>query len=145
MSTSNLKAPSPGGESGASPKVYTKEDLERELKRVEEKVSHILELWEDASRGLFRLWRYLSYSEGDLDIVNELYDRARDLETLVYDIVDTVITRELGLDVDLDKYNVKYETERVLGVVLVRDGDSITPVVICTDYKRIYYYELLRG
>jgi hypothetical protein len=141
MSQTTSRAPSPGGESGA--RIYSREDLKREIARLEEKMSHILELWEDASRGLFRLWRYLSYSEGDLDIVNELYDRARDLETLVYDIVDTVITRELGLDVDLDKYNVKYETERVLGVVLVRDGDSTKPIVIYTNYKKIDYYELL--
>jgi DNA-dependent RNA polymerase auxiliary subunit epsilon len=59
---------------------YTKEELEKEVRRVEEKMSYVIEHWEEASRFLYKMWRYLSYAT-DVEKLDELYDRIRELET----------------------------------------------------------------
>jgi hypothetical protein len=141
MSRVEPQAPAPGGK-GAP--IYTREDLIKEIKRVEGKMSYILDNWSEASRLLYKIWRYLSYAT-NTEKTSELYDRIRDVETLIYDIIDEMIVRELRLDTDVEKYTKpSYENERTLGVALVRDGGETKPVVVVvyTDYKRIDYYEV---
>jgi hypothetical protein len=138
------QAPAPG-EKGAP--VYTREELETKLRRLNEKLSTVfrkLELF----RELVEIPSDLYYSLlVDIDTAEYIGRKICHLVDEIYDLIDAIIVRALNLDVDIDKYerqyNVKftYETERQLGVALVKEDDKVRPVVVWTDYETIGYYE----
>ena len=138
------QAPAPG-EKGAP--IYTRKELEEKLRRLNEKLRPIfrrLELF----RELVEIPSDLYYSLlVDIDTAERVGRKISHLADEIYDLIDEAIIKELGLDVDVDKYERQYgvkftyETERQLGVALVKEDNEVRPVVVWTDYETIGYYE----
>jgi len=127
--------------------IYTREELERKLRKLNEKLRFVFERLE-LIRKLMEIPSYLYYELSvDMDVAWGVGRRISHVAGEIYDIIDTIIIRELGLDTDIEKYeeryNVKfrYESERQLGVALVREGAELKPVVVWTDYKSLWYHE----
>jgi exonuclease VII small subunit len=126
--------------------IYTREELERKLRELNTIVRNIVERFKIAEAHLNTvadsLWSTLSYAH-----YAKFEAKIRDLEDALKDSVDELIIGELQLDTDIGKYereyNVKfiYESERQLGVVLVREDSEVKPVVVWTDYREVGYYE----
>jgi len=127
--------------------IYTREELERKLRKLNEKLRFVFERLE-LIRKLMEIPSYLYYELSvDIDVAEGVGRRISHVADEIYDIIDTIIVRELGLDTDIEKYeelyNIKfsYETEKQLGVVLLKENESAKPIVIYTDYSRVWYTE----
>jgi TolA-binding protein len=128
--------------------IYTIEELEERLKKLSREVEHLSDLWLTARIPLDRihtiLYKKTSVSDSKSSQVDELISELREA---IHNAIEEMIINELQLDTDIEKYereyNVKftYETERLLGVVMIKDNDTIKPVAIWTDYREIWYYE----
>ena len=126
--------------------IYTREELERKLRELNTIVRNIAERFKIAEAHLNTvadsLWSTLSYAH-----YAKFEDKIRDLEDALRDSIDELIIGELQLDTDIEKYekeyNVKfpYESERQLGVVILKENETVKPVVIWTDYEVVGYYE----
>jgi hypothetical protein len=128
--------------------VYTREELEEKISKLSREVEHISDLWLAARMPLDRiltlLYKKTSISDASSQKVDELIS---ELRSAIHDAIDELIIKELGLDTDIDKYEEQYhvkftyETERLLGVVMLKEDETVKPVVVWTDYKSIGYYE----
>jgi len=128
--------------------IYTRKELERKLRELNEKLEEIFNAMHSILSLLDDIYSYL-YNK-DLAKPREL-DKIRvlklELESTLEDIIDAVIVRELRLDTDIGMYEKQYgvrftyEAERQLGVALVRENNTIKPVVIWTDYDEVWYIE----
>ena len=146
MSQAHPQAPSPGGEAGAP--IYTREELEEQLRKLQSKLDSILGEFSEARRKLvethYKLYKMWTVSA---DTADKVYSAIRELESAVYDAIDEMIVNELELDTDIEKYEREYNVvfsyteERLLGVVMLKDNDTVKPVVIWTDYREVGYYE----
>jgi len=127
--------------------IYTREELERKLRKLNEKLRFVFERLE-LIRKLMEIPSYLYYELSvDIDVAEGVGRRISHVADEIYDIIDTIIVRELSLDTDIEKYeeryNVKfrYESERQLGVALLKENETVKPIVIYTDYETISYSE----
>ena len=128
--------------------VYTREELDSELEKLVLRIKHMLEDFNESSARLSRveyeLNRDLSVSTRTVSRFHEILE---ELRSALQDAIDEMVVNRLRLDTDIEKYerafNVKfdYESERQLGVALLREGGELKPVVVWTDYSRIGYYE----
>jgi hypothetical protein len=128
--------------------VYTREELDSALRELALRIERILGDFSEAcarlSRVRYELERDLSVSAGAVGRLNRAVE---ELRSTLQDAVDEMIVSRLRLDTDIEKYEgafgVKFRCrpERQLGVVLVRDGETVRPVVIWSDYVRVGYCE----
>ena len=128
--------------------IYTREELKRKLRELNRKIERVREPLVNAVRAISDIHDILYF---ELCVRDEILEKLRDaemqLKDAVYDAIDEMIVNELQLDVDIDKYekqyNVKfsYDAERQLGVALLKENDTVKPVVIWTDYREVWYYE----
>ena len=128
--------------------VYEKHELEEMLRVLSERVKHLAELLEKAERSIREIHYTLYYKTNvDIGIVDEIAEIGHRLKSRVYDAIDEMIIESLKLDVDIGKYKraygveFPYESERQLGVALVREGGEVRPVVVWTNYSEVDYYE----
>jgi len=126
--------------------IYTREKLEKMLRVLNERVGYLAELLERAEKNVGEIHYVLYYkTDIDIEIVDEIAELFRKLKSKVYDAIDKIIVSKLQLDTDIEKYekqyNVKfnYETERQLGVVMLKENETVEPVVIWTDYSVVSY------
>jgi hypothetical protein len=143
--TPQPQAPSPRGETGAP--IYTRKELERRIRRLDIVVLRgIVGKFSVAEAHLNSVADSL-WSIADEAKYVEFMSKVKELKEYLKDVVDELVIKELKLDVDIDKYekqyNVKfrYETERQLGVALVKEDNEVKPVVVWTDYSTIGYTE----
>jgi len=128
--------------------IYTREELERKLRELSEDLRELREALENLRGAFADVLNFIYYktivSTETFVKISEKFD---ELKQAILDAIDETVVNELGLDVDVDKYekqyNVKftYETERLLGVALLKDNESVKPAVIWTDYDEVWYYE----
>ena len=128
--------------------VYTRDELEERLRRLQSRVDYLLREFDSACRVLRRVHYELERDPRvSTRTAYRFYELLEDLVSAFCDAVDELVVSELGLDVDIEKYerafNVKfgYDSERQLGVALIREGSELRPVVVWTDYEEIGYYE----
>jgi predicted Zn-dependent protease len=128
--------------------VYTRKELERKLEELNEKLEPVLNAMHSILSLLDDIYSYLYQKNiATLEELDKLRNAQQNLKSLIEDTVDAIVVRELRLDVDIEKYEKRYnvsfpyETERQLGVALVKDKDTVKPVVVYTDYDEIGYYE----
>jgi hypothetical protein len=129
-------------------KTYTcKEDvLKYKLRKINNKLREIREHYDKAIESINKMLsifqHYVSYIE-----YGKLVDAKEDLEEAFMDAIDKLVYYEIPYDADVEKFekvfNVKftYETERLLGVILVEDKGTVRPVAIWTDYNEVGYIE----
>jgi hypothetical protein len=125
--------------------VYTREELEKKLEDLRQVMRNIMQKLHEVKASLDDVAKYLREHLGYKydDIINEIIG---EIEYNLLDAIDDIIINKLQLDTDIEKYeklykvSFPYETERQLGVALVRDGET-KPVVVYTDYQTVDYYE----
>jgi hypothetical protein len=128
--------------------IYTREELESKLRELSERVKHIDELLKKAKSILDEIY-YAVFRElsTNLVVAHNIVAVTDEVEKAVRDAVDEIIVQRLQLDTDFEKYEKEfgvtfpYETERQLGVALVRENGKVKPVVIWTDYITLGYSE----
>jgi len=128
--------------------VYTRKELERKLKELNEKLEYVFTTMHSILSLLDDIYSYL-YKKNltTHEELDNLHNAQQNLKSLIEDTVDAIVVRELQLDVDIEKYeehfNVKFThgDEHQLGVALVKDNSEIKPVVIWTDYDEVWYSE----
>jgi hypothetical protein len=140
------KAQSPIEKFGAP--IYTREELKRKLRELNRRVERVREPLVNAVRAISDIYDILYF---ELCIRDEILEKLRDaemqLKDAVYDAIDELVTNELRLDPDIEKYEKEYgvkftyESERQLGVVILKENETVKPVVIWTDYREVWYYE----
>jgi FtsZ-binding cell division protein ZapB len=148
MSKPQSQNPQSKPESFFEAPVYTREELGEKLKQLSERVKHIGELLEKAKSTLDEIY-YVVFKElsTNLVVAHNIIEVGDEVEKAVRDAVDEIIIQRLQLDIDIEKYEKRYnvsfpyETERQLGVALIRENSTVKPVVIWTNYKEIGYYE----
>ena len=128
--------------------IFTREELEKKLRELSEDLRELREALENLRGAFADVLNFIYYktivSTETFVKISEKFD---ELKQAILDAIDETVVNELGLDVDVDKYekqyNVKftYETERLLGVALLKDNESVKPAVIWTDYDEVWYYE----
>jgi len=135
MKGKNFKAP-----------IYAREELEAKIEKLNREIRHLTDLLASAIMPLARIHLFLCKKTSISDDISQRIDELiGELKNVVRDAIDEMIVNELQLDTDIEKYekqyNVKfdYETERQLGVVILRD--TFKPVVVWTDYDEVRYYE----
>jgi hypothetical protein len=128
--------------------VFTKEELESKLKDLQSKLDSILEDFNVAHKKLLEThYKFFKMSTVSIGSVEKLYDAILAVRDRVYDIIDEMIVNELDLDTDIEKYEEEYKVhfgyteERLLGVVMLKENDTVKPVVVWTDYREVGYYE----
>jgi hypothetical protein len=132
--------------------IYTREELEEKLRRLQEKLDYIAERLSRAIRALGEIHALLQREPAvTTKTLWNMIECGLHVDGAVKDAVDALIIRTLLLDIDIPKYeahfNVKFRhgEERQLGVALIKEGGRVKPVVICTDYRRVWYSEGERG
>jgi molecular chaperone DnaK (HSP70) len=142
MSESQIQA-----QSSEAP-VYTKEMLELKLSNLKWKMDWLLRNFLVAYRNLLETRSKLNECGAISTETIAKFDNAiEELKTIIYDAVDEMIVNELKLDTDVEKYEklfgarFAHESERQLGVALLQEGEAVKPVVICTNYKSLWYTE----
>jgi hypothetical protein len=128
--------------------IYTREELEERLRRLQEKLDYISERLSEALSALDEIYATLQREPA---VTTKTLWRVvacdLDVESTVKDAVDEMVVNELKLDTDIEKYeehfNVEFRhgEERQLGVALLKEGGRVKPVVVWTDYQEIGYYE----
>jgi len=132
--------------------IYTREELESKLRKLQSKLDSILEDFDKAYKKLLdihlKLYKTPSIST---DTADKIHSVIKKLESIVYDAVDEIIVNELELDTDIEKYEEEYNVvfsyteERLLGVVMLSENETVRPVVVWTDYETVDYYEGEKG
>lgn len=129
--------------------VYSKEELEEKLSRLRLRVNHLRDLAETIVGALGEAERWLEkYLEPRraVEYCTKLYNESNYIEQLIYDAVDELVQSELKADPDVEKYEEQYGVdfgygeERVIGVVMLKEGEAVKPVVIWTDYRELGYW-----
>jgi hypothetical protein len=132
-------------------RTYTCKDdtLRYKLSKVNKLLEQVNSEYKTAKRALDNIERimsrYVFYYFPDIYI--KLVEAIRDLEETLKDNIEKLIHYEIPYDQDITKFekafNVKfkYESERILGVILLEEKGNVKPVVIWTDYKTVDYYE----
>jgi glutamine synthetase adenylyltransferase len=138
----------PNSESFFKAPVYTREELEEELKKIREVLREFHRMLENLHDTYRDILNYIYYNTIiSTETFHRVCEKFDELEQAILDAIDESVVNELQLDTDIEKYeeqyNVKfrYESERQLGVVLLKENETVKPVVIWTDYKTIDYYE----
>ena len=128
--------------------IYTREELEKILKMLSEKVEYLAELLEKAEKSISEIHRTLYYEpDVDIKIVDEIEEIRRNLKNKVFDAIDEMIINKLQLDTDIEKYEKEYKvefpyvSERHLGVVMIKENETVKPAVVWTTYIEVDYYE----
>jgi hypothetical protein len=123
--------------------IYGRGELDAKLEEAVRRAQHIVSIFNKAYKYLLETRDKLSDATGiGTDIVARFNSLIEELRVIVHDAVDELVVNELGLDVDVEKYEEKYgvrlkcEAGRQLGVVLVKEDSRVEPVVICINYKR---------
>jgi len=131
-----------------NPPIYTREELEEALRAFGEFLEYLAKLLEKAEKSISEIYYILYYKTGiDTEIASEIAETSHNLKIRVYDAIDELIVDRLQLDTDIDKYEKQYNVrfdyteEKLLGVVMLSENETVKPVVIWTDYKSIGYYE----
>jgi hypothetical protein len=141
-----------------TPKIDTREELlrdtyicerdllERKLRELNEKLK-VTQLYTRAIKLLEEALSALSGSVSYLEI-DKLKRAVSDINDAFREAVENMIYYEIPYDRDIEKFerafSVKFRSDlfqRVLGVVLVEEGDKMLPAAICTDYSRVWYTE----
>jgi hypothetical protein len=67
-----------------------------------------------------------------------------DLHDAIAELIIEIVVRELKPDVDISKYGIESAggIRKIIGVVMVKENESIKPVAIWTDYNRVWYSEI---
>jgi len=146
MSKPQTQAPS--GEGKIPAPIYTKEELEEKIDILNGRVGEIMEWYREAYKILNDMYRALYEELGtNTSTVRIVDDAIFNLDYAVKNAIDKIIINVLELDTDIEKYekqyNVEfpYETERLLGIVMLKEGEAVKPVVIWTDYRDVGYVE----
>ena len=128
--------------------VYEKHELEEILRVLNVRVKRLAELLERAVKAVDEIYHVLYYKTNvDIKIVDEISEISIRLKSRVYDAIDELIVSELRLDTDIEKYEREYKvefpyvSERQLGVALLKENETVKPVVVWTDYSTVDYYE----
>jgi hypothetical protein len=127
--------------------IYTKDELDGKIKRLKKEITELNTLWSNTRKLLDTIYVLLCKKMGinanSVQKINELIYEFRDA---IYDVIDELVVSELELDTDIEKYEKQYnvafsyDTERLLGVVMLKEDDTTRPVVVWTDYKSIGYW-----
>jgi hypothetical protein len=127
--------------------VYTKDELDAKIKRLKKEITELNTLWSNTRKLLDMIYvllcRKIGINANSVQKINELIYEFRDA---IYDVIDELVVSELELDTDIEKYEKQYnvafsyDTERLLGVVMLKEDDTTRPVVVWTDYKSIGYW-----
>jgi hypothetical protein len=136
------QAPGPGGESGAP--IYTQKELNEKLDMLLDKMKRVMEPYNVAYRRLLDMLVAMdAMSSIRRDFLYMVGYAIVDLEHAVKDVIDEMIVNELGVDTDIEKYEKEYgvrfdyDEDSLLGVVMLKKGETVMPVAIWTDYKSI--------
>jgi hypothetical protein len=128
--------------------IYTREELEEKLRRLNEKLERItgkLREFEGALDEIFAM--FVCEQAISMGTVWRMFKWRLSIENVVQDAVAELIVKELQLDVATGKYEKLYgvkfthETERIVGVVLLKENETLKPAVIWTNYEIVGYYE----
>jgi hypothetical protein len=122
--------------------------LEYKIRKLNEKLETIAALYKNAAESLEKMLEILRYHVAYLEY-SELKEAISYLERAFREAVEGMIYYEIPYDSDTEKFekafNVKLYCEllqKTLGVILVEESDrTLHPVIICTDYSRVSYYE----
>jgi hypothetical protein len=127
---------------------YTRDELEFKLENLKWKIDYLTRNFHIAWRNLLETHRKLNETRSISDKTVAKFDHLiEELRDIIRDAIDEMIVNELKLDTDIEKYeehfNVEFRhgEEHQLGVVLLKEGDRVKPVVVWTDYQEIGYYE----
>jgi hypothetical protein len=122
--------------------------LELKLSNLKSKIDYLTRNFHTAWRNLIETRRKLAETSSiSLETVTRFDNAMEELKNIIYDAVDEMIINKLKLDTNVEKYENEfgvrftYESERQLGVVLLQEGETVKPVVVCTDYKSLWYSE----
>jgi len=144
MSNPQTQAPKPF----LNAPIYTREELERKLRELSRRVERVRELLDNAVRAISDIHDIFYFKLYVRDeILEKLCDAESQLRDAVYDAIDSAVVESLKLDVDIEKYEreygvkFSYYSERYLGVVMLKENETVKPVVVWTDYKVVDYYE----
>jgi hypothetical protein len=122
-------------------KVYTREELERKLHELNEKVRMVYALWNETIVPLNELKRIIR-REVCWTITDKLYRAVNDLWEIIKDAIEDMAFHKILFD---EKYDINLCDlefyKKPLGVVLVKDNGAVKPVVVWTDYETVGYYE----
>jgi predicted nuclease with TOPRIM domain len=118
--------------------IYTREELEEKLKRLNEKVKKLHVLWSEASRLLDEVKRIIR-GEVCWTITDKLYSAVDDLEAIVKSAIEDMAFHEILFDDVEGPYDLEFY-QKPLGVVMLKEND-VKPVVIWTDYEIVWYSE----
>ena len=128
--------------------IYEKSELKAKIEKLNREIQHITDLWTSATVPLVRIHITLCNKTSISDTISRRIDELIDeLKNAVQDAIDELVINELQLDPDIEEYerqyNVKfdYDTERQLGVVMLKENETVKPVVIWTTYREVDYYE----
>jgi len=131
------------------PPTYTKEELETRINRLNKIVLDIIQSMEIALKQLYEVEKKIAKELPPLESFeysHKLYMEELSIEEIINDALDTLIDKTLYPDPDIKKYEEQYsidfgyDSERVHGVVLLRENDKVKPVIIWRDYSIINYY-----
>jgi argonaute-like protein implicated in RNA metabolism and viral defense len=128
--------------------IYTRKELEMRLYHLERRLEPVLKLANDIKLSTDALLGHLLQKRlATSDELTKLQELQRELMEFIYDLIDAIIVRALDLDVDIDKYERQYrikfyeDGEHFIGVALVKEGETLKPVVVWTDYEIVWYSE----
>jgi len=124
--------------------VYTREELENRLRELNEKVRRVYELWSEALRLLNKVVREIR-GEVCWTITEKLYRAVNEIRDAVKDAIEDMAFHKIVFE-DIEKFDINpYDFlefyEKPLGVVLLKENESAKPIVIYTDYSRVWYTE----
>jgi hypothetical protein len=146
MSKTQIQTPGHKEETGAP--IYTREELEEKMRELNNDMRELRETLESIRNAFADIVEFLYYKTiVSTETFVNVSEKFKELEQSILDAVDESIINELELDTDIDKYEreygvkFSYETEKLLGVVMLKENETVRPVVIWTDYKMVDYYE----
>jgi predicted nuclease with TOPRIM domain len=123
--------------------VYTREKLERELRELNNDLRELREALENLRHAFAEVLDFIYYKTiVSTETFTKITKKFDELKQAILDAINESIVNKLELDVDIEKYNVKfttYESEKPLGVALMQNGETVRPVIVYTDYITINY------
>jgi hypothetical protein len=128
-----------------APAQYSREQLDREIKRLSREVKRIDRLLKRAIEPVSHIQR-LMYGKASVSVEkpDEISKIVKKLVRTVFDAIDEMVINELQLDTNFERYSIKPQLDgkQWLGVALLRENNTVKPVVIWTDYENVGYYEV---
>jgi len=134
----------------SKPPVYNKEELEEKIARLNKIASEINQSLKIALDHLYNVEKRIAKELnpiGYIEYAHDLLVETIAIQCIIDDAIDAIIATTLYPDPDIERYereyNVSfgYDTESLIGVVLLREGGKVKPVVIWRSGANINYWE----